>query len=83
MAKQTITVSTNEENPEPVEIIADAIIKVAEGFDKINKSALSERAVILLLHDAIGATHISKKQIGYVLKYGAQLKNYYVKAAKK
>ncbi len=79
MGKSTITVRTDEENPEPVEMIADAIMRVADAFDRINKSSLSERAIILLLHDAIGASNISKKQIGYVLKYAPLLKNYYLR----
>lgn len=83
MPSQTIKVTSKEENPEPVELIADAVIKVAEGFDKINKSRLTERAIVLLLHDAIGVTYITKKQIGYVLKYAPKLKDYYTKALAK
>lgn len=83
MSTQTIKVNSKEENPEPVELIADAVIKVAEGFNKINKSRLTERAMILLLHDAIGPTYITKKQIGYVLKYAPKLKDYYIKFVKK
>ena len=79
----TIKVKTNEENPEPVEIIADAIIRVAEGFEKMKASPLTERAIILLLHDAIGSAHITKKQIGYVLNYAPLLKEHYIKKAKK
>lgn len=82
MPKQTITIDTKEENPEPVEIIADSILKVAEGFQKLNDSRLSRRAIILLLHDAIGVTYISKRQIGYVLDYAPKLKDYYVKPNK-
>ena len=82
MAKQTITIDTKEENPEPVEIIADAILKVSEGFEKLNNSQLSRRAIILLLHDAIGVTYISKKQIGYVLDYAPKMKDYYIKQSK-
>lgn len=83
MGTKTLTIKTDEENPEPVEIIADAILKVADAFEKINKSSLSERAVILLLYDAIGSSNISKKQISYVLKYAPLLKNYYLKTVKK
>lgn len=48
---QTIKVQSNEENPEPLEVIADSIIKVADAFDKIASSKLKLRAVIVLIKD--------------------------------
>ncbi len=83
MPKQTVVIETKEENAEPVEIIADAILKVSEAMDKLNNSRLSRRAIVLLIHDAIGAVYISKKQIGYVLDYAPKLKDYYIKTKKK
>ncbi len=79
MSKKTISVTTNEENPEPVELIASSIIGVAEAFEKINNSRLSRRAVILLLHDLIGPTKINKKQIELILDNAPLLKKYYIK----
>lgn len=83
MAKQTISINTKDENPEPVELIADSIIKVSEAFDKINKLPLSRRAIVLLLQDAIGSTKISKKEIELVLDYAPKLKDYYIKSTSK
>lgn len=51
MKNKTITVKTNEENPEPVEIIADAIIKISDAFDKIKNGRLQRRALLLLIKD--------------------------------
>ncbi len=83
MNHKSITVKTNEENPESVELIADSIIKVADAFEKINKSSLTRRAIVLLLHDTIGSAKITKKQIELVLDNAPLLKKYYVKQQSK
>lgn len=56
--KPTIKVKKNEESPEPIELLAKSIIEVSEGFEKINKSGLNRRGLIVLLQDMIGAKHI-------------------------
>lgn len=83
MKKQTITIKTNEENPESIELIAQSIIQVSEAFEKINRSPLKRKAIVLLIQDAIGATKIGKKEIELVLDYAPKLKDYYVKEVKK
>jgi hypothetical protein len=40
-----IKIKVNIQDPEPLELIAQSIIQVAEGFEKIKKSSLTERAV--------------------------------------
>ncbi len=79
MSTQTIKIKTNEEDPESVELIAESIIQVSAAFEKINKSRLSRKAIILLLQNYIGVNYISKKQIGYVLEYAPKLKDYFLK----
>lgn len=76
--KQTITVKTNEENPEPVEVIAQSIITISEGIEKINQSRLKRRAVLLLINDitGVGLTTIEK-----VLDAAVKLKDHYIKQA--
>ena len=76
MAKTTIVQSTEE--PEPLEIIADAVIKVADGLEAINRSRLSRRAVVLLLQDA---TKLGRRDIEAMLDAGPLLKDYYIKLA--
>lgn len=76
---QTITVKTNEENPEPVELIAQSIIDVAEAAKKMNDSRLKQRAVILLIKDV---TNLPMKDIEAVLNAAGKLKEYYVKQIK-
>ena len=76
---QTIRIKTDEENPVDVELIAEAIIQIAEAFEKINNSQLSRRAIVLLLQDMIGTGKIGKQQIELVLDNAAKLKEYYIK----
>jgi hypothetical protein len=59
--------------------LAANIIKVAEGFEKLLTSPLNDRAIIVLLHDAIGAGNISKNQIRLVLDNLRKLKAWYIK----
>ena len=79
---QTIRIKTDEENPVDVELIAEAIIQVAESFEKINDSQLSRRAIVLLLQDMIGVGRIGKQQIELVLDNAARLKEDYIKKKK-
>jgi hypothetical protein len=74
-----ITVKVNEENPEPLEILAKAIIDVSDGFEKINKSKMTRKAIVLLLQAAIGGSLITQQQINDVLDYGPKLKTLYTK----
>lgn len=90
MATKTITVKTDEENPEPVEIIADALIKISEAFDKMKSSQLTKRALLLLIHDNCGMagnTYRRKKptlaQIEEVLDSVETLKKAYIKELSK
>lgn len=75
-----VTVKRNEENPEPMEIIAKSIIDIAAAFKKLENSRLQSRAILLLLKDATG---ISMGEIDKVLKAAANLEKTYIKSAKK
>lgn len=57
-----ITVKKNEENPEPLELIAASVIKLADGIDKMRRSGLSQRAIKILLYDItkVPLNHIEK-----------------------
>ena len=74
-----IKIKKDEDNPESVELLAQSIVKVADGFDRLLKSSLHERAYLTLLHDYIGAGKINKKQISLVLKALPRLKAWYIK----
>lgn len=49
--QKTITVSTDEENPIPVEIVADSILSISDAIKKFNDSRLSRRAILVLIQD--------------------------------
>ena len=74
-----VKIKKNEENPETAELLAQSIVQVSEGFNKVLNSKLSERALIVLLHDAIGASKITKSQIKLVLESIPRLKGWYLK----
>lgn len=78
MGTQTINIKTNEENPETVELIAESIIKISDAFEKIKNSRLTERAIHLLIKDAIGGS-IGITTIKTVLDASANLKKHYIK----
>lgn len=83
MPDKKITIKTKEENPEPIELIADSIIQISEAFRKISNSRLQKRTIVLLLHDAIGPTKIGKKEIELVLEHAPMLAEYFLKKTTK
>lgn len=79
-ANQTITVKVNEENPEPLEVIAESIIQVADAFCKVKNSRLSQRAILLLIKDIIPPKYkVGMTEIQEVLNAAAKLKQHYIK----
>jgi len=84
--QKTITVSTDEENPVAVELIAEAIISISDSFKKINASRLNRRALVLLIADNCDAikrgykrTPVSISMIESVLDSIDNLKKAYIK----
>lgn len=69
-----IKIVKNEEHPEPTEILAEAVIRIGENFEKLQKSGLNKRAIIVLVHDY---TKISKRDIETVLDCLPKLKGWY------
>lgn len=84
MAKQSTTVKRNEENPEPLELIAESIIQISDAYKKISASRLKERAILLLIKDAIPTKYkIGTTEIALVLHAAESLKACYIKELKK
>ncbi len=77
--KKNIKITKDENKPESVELLAKSIIEVAEGFQQIQRSSLTQRALIVLLQDGIGNAKISKSQIKLVLDNLPRLKAWYIK----
>lgn len=76
---KNIKIKKNEENPESVELLAQSILQVAEGFQRVLNSPLRERGLIVLLHDGIGTAKITKAQIKLVIEALPRLKGWYLK----
>lgn len=76
---QKVKIVKNTENPESAELLAASIVKVADGFERLLKTPLKMRAIIVLLQDGIGAAKITKNQIQLVLDALPQLKGWYIK----
>jgi hypothetical protein len=71
-------IKNDKENPIPVEVIAEAIIQVAKGFQAMRNSKLSRRAIILLIKDSCpGNPAIS--DISNILDSAASLDKKYIK----
>jgi len=61
---------------EPLKIVASSVIKLADGLTKMNDSGLTQRAIVLLLHDATG---VNKKDIIKILGAAPLLAERYVR----
>jgi len=72
---QTITVKTNEENPEPLEVIAKSIIDISDAFKKLGQTRLKRRVILLLIKDHTG---VSFSEIEKVLDAATKLKDIYL-----
>lgn len=74
-----IKIKKNEENPESAEVLAENIIKIASGFEKLLNTSLKEDAIVQLLMGMSGMAGVSKSQIRLILKNLKRLKAWYVK----
>lgn len=72
--KKNIKIIKNEEKPEPTEILAEAVIRISENFEKLQKNGLNKRAIIVLIYDY---TKVPKRDIELVLESLAKLKGWY------
>jgi len=52
--KKDVVVKQDMEEEVPAQVLASAILEVSEGFKKMKRAGLTERAIVLLLHDASG-----------------------------
>jgi hypothetical protein len=76
---RSIRIKKNEENPEGADLLAKSVIQVADGFQKVLGTPLTERGIVALLHDGIGHSKITRKQIQLVIEALPRLKGWYIK----
>ena len=62
--------------PVEKEVLAETIVRVSEGFDKMVKSGLNHKAIVVLLQDHTG---LPKGMINRVLNALPELKKMYCK----
>lgn len=75
---KTITIKSDETNPQPVEIIARAVIDVAGAFKVITTGRLSRRAIVLLIKDKC-SDRVRIGAIEEILNIVPRLAEFYVK----
>ncbi len=69
-----VKIKKNPEKPETTEILAEAIVRISEAFDKLLQSGLNEKAIIVLLQDR---TKLPQRDIASVLEHLRTLAGYY------
>ncbi len=74
-----VKIIKNAENPETTEILAESIVKIANGFEGLLNTPLNEDAIVALLKDMPGTNQLSKSDIRSVLQNLKTLKGYYLR----
>ena len=75
-----VSIKQNPEQPIAAEIIAQAIVQIADGMRQLNATRLSRKAVVALIQDQ---SKLSKKTIEIVLNNLADLEHDWLKPASK
>lgn len=71
-----IKIKKNENNPETKEILAEAIIKISEAMDSLDKSGLNRHAISVLIQFE---TKLAMRDINAVLDALKRLRGWYCK----
>lgn len=69
----------DEEDQIPVDILAKSIVAISDGFKRVTRSGLNERALVCLIHEASG---VGKPAIRDVLACIDQLKEKFIRKIK-
>ena len=74
-----IKIKKDEVNPETKEVLAEAIIKIANGFEQLLNTPLKEDAIVQLILGMEGMAGTPKGQIRLILRNLKRLKGWYIK----
>ena len=77
----SIRVKKNEENPESTEVLAESIIKIAKGFEKLQKE-FTDEGLVSLINDLPECRGVGKTAIRQILCALPTLKGYYLRDKK-
>jgi len=86
--KTALKVIQNQENPMPVEVLAESISSIAQGVKKLLAGPLNERALILLIQNACPTVGkfppraVTQKEVKSVLDGICSLEKEYLKPKK-
>lgn len=69
-------IKLNAIDPEPLEVIAESIIQVADAFDKIKNGKLTQHAIVILISETTGVT---RTDIRKILNCAADLRKHFIK----
>lgn len=75
---RNVRVIKSEQNPETPEVLADAIVQISKGFEKLLAQGLTKRAIVVLIQ-GIPGVNTSKVDIETILDNLPKLASYYVK----
>lgn len=74
MKTSTVHVKKNDTNPESKEILAEAITRIGESVQALNKSGLNRDAIVILI---AAKTSLAKRDIVTVLDALPRLRGWY------
>ena len=74
-----VVMRRDPDEPEPVELIAQSIISIAQAFERAMKAGLRQHTIVLLLHEY---TRVPKGHIAKILEAAPRLALTYVSAEK-
>lgn len=74
---KTVSITTDEENPMPIELVAESIKSVSDNIGKALKSGLTTRAICILINANLPSTNrIGTKDIELILTTASKLDVY-------
>ena len=74
---QNVRVTKDTENPETPEVLAAAILRIANGFQELVSQGLTKKAIIVLIQNMRGVD-VSQRDIETVLDNLPKLASYYI-----
>ena len=75
----SVKMKKTEGNEESAEILAAAVIKIADGFQALLNTPLKQKGIVALLQAMPGMNGIGKGQIDLILNNLKSLKAWYIK----
>lgn len=69
-------IKLNAIDPEPLEVVAESIIQVADAFDKIKNGKLTQHAIVILISEITGVT---RTDIRKILNCASDLRKHFIK----